>query len=63
MNNGQAKLINLLVAGGLPTELKLFWHARDCGRTVVWANETAVDCSAIKRGERNVGFNPRHLTR
>ena len=57
MNNGQAILINPLVAGQLPTVLKLFWYAHECGHAFVGANEVRADCWAIRVG-RNQGWFP-----
>lgn len=41
----------------LPTSLRLWWAAHECGHHVVGANESAADCWAIQTG-RNQGWFP-----
>lgn len=58
MNNGQAILINPAVVGRLPTVLKLFTYAHECGHAVVGADELAADCWAIQTGKSQGWFPP-----
>lgn len=57
MNNGQAILLNPMVMGNLPTVLKLYWYAHECGHSVVGSDEVSADCWAIRTG-RNQGWFP-----
>ncbi|MBQ0960570.1 hypothetical protein KAK06_16570 [Ideonella sp. 4Y11] len=57
MNDGQAILLNPMSMGGLPTVLKLFVYAHECGHSMVGPNEVAADCWAIRTG-RNQGWFP-----
>lgn len=57
INNGQAILVNPVVVGQLPTVLKLYVYAHECGHFFVGANELGADCWAIKTG-RNQGWFP-----
>jgi hypothetical protein len=42
---------------GLPTPLKLYWVAHECGHYQVGNSEVAADCWAIRTG-RNQGWFP-----
>lgn len=42
----------------LPTSLKLFWAAHECGHQVVGINESAADCWAIRTGRAQGWFPP-----
>jgi hypothetical protein len=58
MNTGQGQIIlNPNRMSGLPTFLKLYWAAHECGHSFVGADEVAADCWAIKTG-RNQGWFP-----
>ena len=57
MNNGHAILMNPVALGNLPTVLKLYVYAHECGHSVVGANEMNADCWAIRTG-RNQGWFP-----
>ena len=57
MNNGQAILLNPTLIKGLPTAIKLYIYAHECGHAVVGLNEVAADCWAIRTG-RNQGWFP-----
>lgn len=58
MNNGQAILLNPVALANLPTVLKLFIYAHECGHAVVGPNEVAADCWAIKTGRDQGWFPP-----
>jgi len=58
MNNGQAILLNPMVLGRLPTVLKLYVYAHECGHAVVGTDEVGADCWAIRTG-RDQGWLPR----
>ncbi len=58
MNNGQAILLNPMVMGGLPTVLKLYWYAHECGHSFVGADEVQADCWAIQTGRDQGWFPP-----
>src|SRR5437016_3593185 len=58
INNGQGQIyLNPMILGRLPTVLRLFWAAHECGHFFAGANEIAADCWAIKTG-RNQGWFP-----
>lgn len=57
MNNGQAILLNANAFFSLPTFLKLWIYAHECGHSVFGPNEDAADCFATKLG-RNQGWFP-----
>lgn len=58
MNNGQAILMNPMVLGRLPTVLKLYVYAHECGHAVVGSNEVGADCWAIRTGRDQGWFPP-----
>ena len=58
MNNGQAILLNPMVLGRLPTVLKLYVYAHECGHAVVGSNEVEADCWAIRTGRDQGWFPP-----
>jgi hypothetical protein len=58
MNNGQAILLNPMVLGRLPTVLKLYVYAHECGHAVVGADEVGADCWAIRTGRDQGWFPP-----
>jgi hypothetical protein len=58
MNNGQAILLNPIVLSALPTVLKLYVYAHECGHAIVGANEVAADCWAIRTGRDQGWFPP-----
>lgn len=58
INNGQAILLNPLVLGRLPTVLKLYVYAHECGHAVVGGNEVGADCWAIRTGRDQGWFPP-----
>jgi hypothetical protein len=58
MNNGQAILLNPMVMGRLPTVLKLFVYAHECGHFFAGSNETGADCWAIRTGRDQGWFPP-----
>lgn len=57
MFNGQAILLNPVVMGRMPTILKLYTYAHECGHAVGYLDESAADCWAIRLG-RNQGWFP-----
>jgi hypothetical protein len=59
MNNGRGVIfLNPNVLSRLPTVLKLYWVAHECGHTFVGPNEVAADCWAIKTGKAQGWFPP-----
>jgi hypothetical protein len=56
--NGQAIFLNPASLGPLPTVLKLFVYAHECGHGVVGGNEPAADCWAIRLGRDQGWFPP-----
>ncbi len=58
MFNGQAILLNPAVLGRLPTVLKLYIYAHECGHAVVGSDEVAADCWAIRVGRDQGWFPP-----
>jgi hypothetical protein len=59
INNGQGQiLLNPQVMSALPTVLKLYWVAHECGHYFVGANEVAADCWAIRTGKQQGWFPP-----
>lgn len=58
MNNGQAILLNPMVMGRLPTVLKLYMYAHECGHSVVGMDEVGADCWAIRVGRDQGWFPP-----
>lgn len=58
MNNGQAILMNPMALGRLPTVLKLYVYAHECGHSVVGTSEVAADCWAIRTGRDQGWFPP-----
>ena len=58
MADGQGRIfLNPMMFQGLPTPLKLYWVAHECGHYQVGANEVAADCWTIRTG-RNQGWFP-----
>lgn len=57
MTNGQAILLNPSAMAPLPTVLKLYIYAHECGHIFTGPNETYADCWAIQTG-RNQGWFP-----
>jgi hypothetical protein len=58
MSDGHGNIIlNPVVLGNLPTVLKLYWFAHECGHYNVGPSEVAADCWAITTG-RNQGWFP-----
>lgn len=62
INNGQAILLNPLVLGPLPTVLKLYIYAHECGHAVVGGDEVGADCWAIRTGRDQGWFPPQSFT-
>ncbi len=58
MNNGQAIAINPIVVQQLPTVLKLFTYAHECGHFFSGADELGADCWAIRIGRDQGWFPP-----
>lgn len=59
MADGNGNIIlNPAVLNGLPTVLKLYWYAHECGHYHVGANEVAADCWAIRIGRDQGWFPP-----
>ncbi len=58
MNNGQAIFLNPLVFARLPTVLKLYIYAHECGHSVVGHDEMGADCWAIRTGRDQGWFPP-----
>ena len=58
MADGQGHIfLNPYMFEGLPTPLKLYWVAHECGHYQVGSSEVAADCWAIRTG-RNQGWFP-----
>ncbi len=55
---GKAIYVNPNVLGRLPTVLKLYIYAHECGHAVVGASESAADCWAITTGRNQRWFPP-----
>lgn len=51
--------LNPQALGGLPTVLKLYWFAHECGHYNVGASEVAADCWAIRTGRSQGWFPPK----
>lgn len=51
--------LNPTILSRLPTVLKLYWAAHECGHYFVGASEVGADCWAIKTG-RDQGWFPPH---
>ena len=58
MFNGQAIFLNPVALGRMPTALKLFVYAHECGHAVVGGNEMAADCWAVRLGRDQGWFPP-----
>ena len=58
MFNGRAILLNPNALGRMPTVLKMFVYAHECGHAVVGADEVAADCWAIRLGRDQGWFPP-----
>ena len=59
MADGQGRIfLNPMFLAGLPTPLKLYWVAHECGHYFVGANEVAADCWAMKVGKAQGWFPP-----
>jgi hypothetical protein len=58
MNNGQAILVNASAFFALPTFIKLFIYAHECGHYVVGMSEDGADCFATKLGRDQGWFPP-----
>src|SRR5262249_23479121 len=59
LNNGLGQIfLNPVVLQQLPTNLKLFWAAHECGHFFAGANEVAADCWAIRIGRDQGWFPP-----
>jgi hypothetical protein len=58
MNNGQAIWLNPMVLGQLPTVLKLYVYAHECGHAAEGPNEVDADCWAIRTGRDQGWFPP-----
>lgn len=58
MNNGQEVLMNPMLLGQLPTVLKLYVYAHECGHAAVGPNEVGADCWAIRTGRDQGWFPP-----
>lgn len=57
INDGQGNiLLNPRIMTALPTALKLYWAAHECGHFFVGADEVAADCWAISTGKRQGWF-------
>lgn len=56
--DGRAIYLNPASLGRMPTVLKLFVYAHECGHAVVGANEPAADCWAIRLGRDQGWFPP-----
>ena len=58
MNDMQGHIyLNPNLLAPLPTVLKLYWIAHECGHSFVGLNESSADCWAIRTG-RNQGWFP-----
>lgn len=49
-STGPAILLNPMYFFELPTQVKIFVYAHECGHSVIGANESAADCFAVKLG-------------
>ena len=59
INSGKGEIyLNPVILGQLPTVLRLFWVAHECGHSVVGSNESAADCWAIRTGRDQGWFPP-----
>lgn len=59
MADGQGRIfLNPMFLAGLPTPLKLYWVAHECGHYFVGANEVAADCWAVRVGKAQGWFPP-----
>lgn len=55
--NGQGQIfLNPIPMSSLPTVMKLFWAAHECGHYAVGSNESAADCWAVKTGRKQGWF-------
>jgi hypothetical protein len=59
MNNGAGTIfINPILVGPMPTVLKLYVAAHECGHSVVGADEVGADCWAVRTGRDQGWFPP-----
>ena len=63
MNDLQGHVyLNPTIVRGLPTSVKFFIYAHECGHSVVGANESAADCWAIQTGKQEGWFTPQNFS-
>lgn len=59
INHGNGFIsLNPVSLSQLPTVLKLYWVAHECGHSFVGANEAAADCWAVRTGKAQGWFPP-----
>ncbi len=62
MNDLQGHIyLNPTVVDGLPTSLKFFIYAHECGHSMVGPNESAADCWAIQAGKEQGWFTAQNF--